>query len=277
MADRAPDDRRKEMIAVNVHQTAFYDGKGPEWVTPANSVGANLWARLRQRVMKAVSPAERQRVYELHKTWLGDLSDSKVLEIGAGRGSPISHHLALTAGEYHAIDLSRNELDAFRSAVGEAGNRHFKVMDFLDPAYDDAGFDVIYAHAVLHHFRYLDVALDLARAKLVPGGRMITYDPLQTWWPVRLLRALFRPFQGDSDWEFPFTGGSLASIESRFSVQDRVGVFNRGKWALVIGAVSPALARRFGDRLFADDLLPASRKRPIRAALHVTYNLRRVD
>ncbi|MCH2067098.1 class I SAM-dependent methyltransferase [Shimia sp.] len=264
----------EEMRQVNVQQKAYYEATSAGWISPVNSFATNLWSRLRRRAMVAVSHEAREAVYDTHKAWLGDLSDKKVLDLGAGAGSPLSGYLAHHAKAYHAVELSGMQLDQLRANIGTGPTRHFIEADFLDPASTDSDFDVIYAHAVVHHFRYLDVLLDASRDKLVPGGQMITYDPCQTWLPIRLFRALFRPFQSDAAWEFPLTRPAMNSIETRFLVSHRLGVFNRGKWALILGIFAPKLAQKHGDRLFLADFEPGADTR-LTSSLHVSYDLRK--
>ncbi len=267
------DPRRARMLETNQRQKAYYEETSAGWISPVNSFATNLWSKLRHRAMVAVSDEQRGRVYEVHRGWLGDLGGKTVLDLGAGAGSPLSGWLADRAARYDAVELSGMQLDILKRNIGDGPTRHFIAGDFLDPGVTAGGYDVIYAHAVLHHFEYMDVVLDMAREKLKPGGVMITYDPLQTWLPIRLFRALFRPFQTDADWEFPLTAKGMRAIESRFAVRDRLGVFNRGKWALILGVLSPRLGRRYGDALFAADFDGRGRHRRLKSSLHLSYCL----
>lgn len=267
------DDKRAKMLATNARQKAYYEATSAGWISPVNSLATNLWSRLRRRAMVAVSDTERAKVYDRHKAWLGDLSDKVVLDLGAGAGSPLSGWLAQTARRYHAVELSEMQLTLLKRNIGNGPTRRFIAGDFLDPEVTRKQYDVIYAHAVLHHFEYMEVVLDMAAQKLRPGGVMITYDPLQTWLPIRMFRAVFRPFQSDADWEYPLTARGMEAIESRFQVQDAFGVFNRGKWALVLGVLSPRLGRRYGDALFAADFAEGAGRRSLRRSLHLSYYL----
>lgn len=273
MSDPA-DPRREEMIRTNRAQRAYYNVTSGGLLSDVNGIGTNLWRALRLRALRAVSPGQRARVYDVHRRWIGDLGAMKVLELGVGHGSPLSADLASGAREYHALDLSESQIDQLRHMLGEAPNRRFVVADFLSDDYAEGDFDLIYAHSVFHHFRHIDVMLDRVVAKLAPGGRVIAYDPLQTWPPIRLLRALYRPFQTDADWEFPFDRNSLAAIDRRFLTLDRLGVFGRGKWALVLGVLSPRLAALHGDALFARDFDRPQSDRTIRNSLHLSLHLR---
>ncbi len=273
-----PDEaHRQEMLLTNRVQRDYYDHTDGGAVSKVNGHGTNLWRALRQRALKSVSEGQRARVYEVHRRWIGDLSRLKVLDLGSGNGSPLSGFLAEHAREYHALDLSPVQISQLRDRIGTAPNRFFAAGDFLSPDYAETAFDLIYAHSVFHHFRHIDVMLDRALAKLAPGGRVIAYDPLQIWLPIRLLRTLYRPFQTDAEWEFPFDRASLNQITRRFAVLDRLGVFGRGKWALVLGILSPTLAARWGDKLFATDFDRPQTERTLRSSLHISLHLQPKD
>jgi len=265
--------RRKEMLDTNQAQRAYYDQTDGGAISAVNGWGTNLWRQVRQRALKSVSEQQRARVYDVHRRWLGDLSQLKVLDLGAGHGSPLSQYLAENAGAYHALDLAPNQIAQLRDRIGAAENRIFTAGDFLSDDYAEADFDVIYAHSVFHHFRHMEVMLARVATKLAPGGRVISYDPLETWIPIRLLRRAYRPFQTDRDWEYPFDAQGLRQIKAQFNVMDRLGVFGRGKWALVLGILSPRLAARWGDRLFASDFDKPQTDGDIRASLHVSFLL----
>lgn len=272
MSDKDAASRRQKMLAVNEAQTEYYEATSAGWISPVNSWATNLWNRLRHRAMVAVSAEARDEVYATHRAWMGDLAGKKVLDLGAGSGSPLSGYLAQNAGTYHAIDLSEMQLETLRSHIGDGPDRQFIKGDFLDPATTEGGYDLIYAHAVLHHFQYMEVVLDQMAAKPAPKGRVITYDPSQTWPPIYVLRALYRPFQVDAAWEHPFSRKSFRQIEARFAVRNRLGVFRRGKWALILGVLSPRLGQRFGDALFLHDFRQGPQAR-LGGSLHVSYHL----
>jgi SAM-dependent methyltransferase len=265
---------RREMLETNQAQRAYYDQTDGGAISEVNGWGTNLWRAMRQRALKSVSGAQRARVYDVHRRWLGDLSEMKVLDLGAGHGSPLSQYLAENAGVYHALDLAPAQIAQLQDRIGAAPNRVFSVGDFLSDDYAEADFDMIYAHSVFHHFRHMDVMLDRVAQKLAPGGRVISYDPLEIWVPIRLIRRAYRPFQTDRDWEYPFDAPAVAQIAGRFQVIDRLGVFGRGKWALVLGILSPRLATRWGDKLFASDFDRPQTDRDIRASLHVSFLLK---
>ena len=269
------DSKKQAMLEINRAQADYYNQTDGGLTSEANGFATNLWRRMRQRALGTVSEAARDGVYDIHRRWMGDLSGKKVLELGVGHGSPLSRYLATRSAAYHALDLSQREIDQLRASLPDTPSIHYHVGDFLSDDFTEGGFDVIYAHAVIHHFGHTDVLFGQLKAKLAPGGEVITYDPLQIWLPIRLLRAVYRPFQTDADWEFPFTRQTCREIAASFKVKDAFGVFNRAKWALLLGIINPALGRRKGDDWFRADLASRDSGRDMMQSLHISYRLAR--
>lgn len=266
---------RTRLLAVNERQRDYYDQTDGGTRSEVNSRSTNLWRALRHRAMQAVSEDRRLALYDTHRDWMGDLAGAKVLELGCGRGSWLSLHLAERAKAYHAIDLSAAQVADLRTRLAGVGRTTFHVGDFLGDGFTERGFDLIYAQSVLHHFDPLDVVIARLNETLAPGGRVITLDPLQTWLPMRLLRAAYRPFQTDAAWEHPFTAASLRQLEAAFAVEARVGLFDLAKWALALGVVLPRAGRRLGDAWFDADLARPATDRSIRRSLQISLLLRR--
>ena len=268
-------DKKQAMLETNKAQAEYYNETDGGLTSEVNGFATNLWRRMRLRTLGTVSSAAREGVYHIHRQWLGDLSHKKVLELGVGHGSPLSRYLASRSAAYHALDLSAREINLLRRKLPDKPTIHYHIGDFLSDDFAEGGFDVIYAHAVIHHFAHTDVLFDQLKAKLAPGGEVITYDPLQVWLPIRALRAAYRPFQTDADWEFPFTRQTCRDIAAAFDVKDRFGVFNRAKWALLLGIVNPALGKRKGDAWFRADLASRDSGRDTMQSLHISYRLAR--
>jgi SAM-dependent methyltransferase len=270
-----PDKKNIEMQNTNVAQAAYYNQTDGGSLSEVNGFATNLWRKMRHRAFVSVSAAERDRVYEAHRMWLGDISDKKVLDLGCGHGSALSVYLAENAKCYHALDLSQNEINSLKQSLPESSSVHTHVGDFLNDDFQEADFDIIYAHSVLHHFAHIEVALDRVHDRLAPSGRVISYDPLQVWLPVRLLRALYRPLQTDSEWEWPFTRKTIDQIAGKFEIIDQFGVFNRAKWALIIGIIRPSWGKAFGDKWFRTDLADRSSHRHQMKSLHISLHLKK--
>ena len=106
-------------------------------------------------------------------------------------------------------------------------------VDFLADEFDHADFDVIYAFGVLHHFENFDLLMKRLHEKLKPGGQVVSFDPLETSLPVKLLRKLYRPFQEDKDWEWPFDAATFPHIEQYFDIAELRGVLGKSKYGLL--------------------------------------------
>ncbi len=267
--------QRLAMETVNKRQRAYYAQTDGGSVSALNGVATNFWRVLRQRASGAISNTSRAIPYDVHRDWLGDLSDKKVLDLGCGTGTPMTDHLATTAGTYHAIDLAQAQVGELQARYGHLPNTAFFAEDFLSTDFAEVGYDVIYAHSVLHHFRYMGPLFERIEEVLAPGGRIVTFDPAQAWWPARAFRALFRPFQTDADWEFPFGHAQLDQIEAQFEVLDRMGLYGRAKWAWVLGMIHPAWGKARGDRWFQQDFERKYVRAEFRNCLVVSYLLER--
>jgi SAM-dependent methyltransferase len=269
----------EDMLAVNAAQKQYYDVASGSSESRLNSPLTNAWRRLRTRALASVKAAGSARtLVPLHRQWIGDVAGKKVLELGVGGGSPLSEMLAGTAAEYVALDLSRRRLRQLRKRLKRAGifGRRYVAADFLAPTeFPDDGFDVIYALSVFHHFAHLEPFLSVVEAKLAPGGIVVTYDPVQIWWPLRALRLLYRPFQTDAEWEYPFGERALRTIEKRFEVVACQGLLARAKWAAVISVFAPKLGARLAEKWHAEDLAQCTTPRSLRKSLHASYCLRK--
>lgn len=269
-------DPRDEMLRTNLAQRAYYDQTDGGAISEINSPATNLWRWLRARASAAVSDDMRAEFYAKHRDWIGDLSGKKVLELGCGTGTALSEYLADHAGEYHAIDLSPMQVEELKTRLGARQNTYFHSGDILDDTLTETGFDVIYAHSVFHHFRHIEVLFDRIDALAARNAKIITLDPLQSWLPARAFRAAFRPFQTDAAWEFPFDAATLRQIEKRFIAERSIGLFQRAKYALILGMISPRLGARFGDRWYGTDLDRDATGSAMnkRSAIQISYLLR---
>lgn len=272
-----PKDEISEMLATNAAQKRYYEVAGGARVSEANSLTTNLWRKLRGRAFAALPSDYTASIVEMHRRWIGDVSGLKVLELGCGVGSAFSVEFARDARDYVAIDLSETRTQRLRRTLARYPRARIHTADFLGDAFREEGFDLIYAQAVFHHFEHFDAFLDVVEKKLAPGGRVITRDPVEMWLPVRVVRAIYRPFQTDVEWEYPFTAKTIRTIEERFDVLDRKGLLNRGKWTAVLGVVSPRLAARLAPRLHEVDMRSETSPADLRKSLQVSYHLRRKE
>jgi ubiquinone/menaquinone biosynthesis C-methylase UbiE len=100
---------------------------------------------------------------------------AKVLEIGCGTGFfTLNLKLAGVIGEAHVTDISSGMV---RVAERNARNLGFSVEGRVADAerlpYDDATFDLVVGHAVLHHIPDVELALREVLRVLKPGGRFV--------------------------------------------------------------------------------------------------------
>lgn len=258
---------RRHHLDVNRQQKAYYESRfeadGAD-ERAANAV-TNAWTRLRRRIQthdRSIGTVDR--ILADHRAWLGDLSQSRVLDLGCFAGNDLSLWLADQSAEYRGLDLSESAIKALqeklRAQVPEADARA-RAGDFLANELPDASFDVIYAHSVLHHFANVDLVLEEMHRVLKPGGVVVSLDPLSTEPLIRMVRAAYRPFQSDRDWEWPFTFTTFRQIDRWFEI-DRIQGY-RGfsmlglplatlplmrRPAHAVGRLGLRLERRFSNR-----------------------------
>jgi 2-polyprenyl-3-methyl-5-hydroxy-6-metoxy-1,4-benzoquinol methylase len=226
---------KKEIIEINKEQKAFYNNEEkfskPNYFT-------NAWRNFRNGPLNSFQKKYelRSRMYELHKAWMGDLTHKKVLDLGCLRGNALSLYMAQNAKQYVGIDLSdkatsdlQDKMDALKCP-----NAHAIAVDFLSDDFLESDFDVIYAFGVLHHFENFDVLMKRLQEKLKTNGEVISFDPLETSTPVKILRSLYRPFQQDKDWEWPFSSKTFIEIERYFDISELRGVLGKTKYGLLI-------------------------------------------
>jgi len=210
-------------------QANYYD-RVAQGRRPADPPLIGAARRLNLR-MRALIDAD-QTIRDTQLRWMGDLSSCSVLEIGCFTGNALTLGIAAQCKQYRGIDISPEAIATLSSKLETAGLDHAEAITGDILSADLGGpWDVIYAHGVLHHFANLDPILKRLAASLNSDGVLITFDPMQTSWPIRSVRRLFRPFQSDADWEFPFDRLSFETIQKHFSIIGVQGVLGYAKWA----------------------------------------------
>lgn len=222
---------RQEMLDLNLRQKAYYEtrydayGADTEEISTA-SWFTNLWWRIRgplDRSDKAFGVEDD--ILAMHRQWVGDLSERAVLDLGCSHGNPLSLWLAEHAATYRGVDLSEKAIAELNQDLSALGRKDAKAMavDILNNDFPDHSFDVVYAKSVLHHFSDIEVLCDELNRLLKPGGIIISFDPLQTEPLNYLARMVYRPYQSDRDWEWPFTRKTLSTLDKYFELEDMQG------------------------------------------------------
>jgi SAM-dependent methyltransferase len=214
---------------VNKKQKEFYDNKNKNSVT-------KLWSYFRNGVLNRIRRdiGVQDEIYMLHKNWLGDLSDKKVLDLGCYEGNSLSYYLASNSAKYIGVDLSDNGILILNQKFKELPNAHGISIDFLSSDFKEKDFDIIYAYGVLHHFRDTNELIVKLKEKLKPRGRIISYDPLQTSIPIKIIRTIYRPFQSDREWEWPFSRKTYYKFAANFEIKERRAILGKSKWSAFI-------------------------------------------
>lgn len=221
---------KEEILEINKKQKEFYNTKNKNFAT-------KLWSKIRHGLLANIRKeiGISGQVYELHKEWLGDLKDKKVLDLGCFSGNNLSVYLAENAKEYIGLDLSDIGINKLNQKIEHLPNAKGIAADFLnDEQFTDKDFDVIYAYGVLHHFKNVDVLINKLDEKLALDGVIISYDPLETSLPVKLFRVMYRPFQSDKEWEWPFTRKTYYTFKKKFEILDKHGVLGKTKWFFLL-------------------------------------------
>lgn len=235
---------KEDLLEINKEQKAFYNNE--EKYSKANFF-TTAWRNFRNGPLNAYQKTYnlRQRMYDMHKTWMGDLSDKKVLDLGCLRGNALSLYLAEQAKQYVGIDLSDVATADLQRKIDERNysNASAIAVDFLSDDFKETDFDIIYAFGVLHHFENFDVLMKRLKEKLKPGGEVISFDPLETSAPVKILRKMYRPFQQDKDWEWPFSEKTFSHIQQYFKIEELRGVLGKSKYGLLLHLMP--LGKRF--------------------------------
>ena len=214
---------------VNERQKAFYN-------TKKKNLPTKIWSFIRGGLLNKMRKqlGVQQQTYETHKQWLGEISKMKVLDLGCFSGNYLTLYLAENSANYIGIDLSDVAIKKLSEKLAHIPTARAIAIDFLSDEFTESNFDIIYAYGVLHHFKDTDGLITRLKSKLKPDGIVISYDPLQTSLPLKIMRWLYRPFQSDAAWEWPFTKKIYFKFEKAFTVNERRGVLGKSKWVFLL-------------------------------------------
>jgi len=241
---------QEEIIETNVRQKEFYNTKKKNFAT-------KIWSSLREKTLKKIRKniGILDQSYDLHKVWFGDLSNKKVLDLGCFQGNTLSMFLAENAKEYIGVDLSDVAIAKLNQKLENIPSAKAVAVDFLSDDFPDKEFDLIYAYGVLHHFQSVPVLINKLNEKLASKGEIISYDPLETSLPIKIIRTIYRPFQSDADWEWPFTRRTYSQFKKAFNIEERRGLLGKTKWFFLLNFVPMSEEKRMnlGKKWHNDD------------------------
>ncbi|MES2544061.1 MAG: class I SAM-dependent methyltransferase [Bacteroidota bacterium] len=259
---------QEEIIETNKKQKEFYNHK-------KKNLPTRIWSYLREKTLKQIRRdiGVLNQSYDLHKVWFGELSNKKVLDLGCFAGNNLSLYLAENSKEYIGLDLSDIAIANLNERLKHIPTAKAVAADFLSADFPDKDFDIIYAYGVLHHFQNPDVLITKLNEKLAPNGTVISYDPLETSLPLKIIRVLYRPFQSDKDWEWPFTKKTFYKFQNAFSIKERHGILGLSKWYFLINLLpmSPEKKQAIGVKWHKKDWdLSATSDGHLFSCMHLT-------
>lgn len=217
------------ILEINKKQKQFYNNIKQNAIT-------KIWAKFRNGILNKIRKniGVQDQAYNLHKEWFGDLSQKKVLDLGCFSGNYWTLYLAENAKSYVGIDLSDVAISKLKERIKTFPNATVKAIDFLSDEFTDKDFDLIYAYGVLHHFENTSILIERLNEKLANNGTIISYDPLATSWPIKIIRNLYRPFQTDAAWEWPFSKNTFYQFQKNFNIIERRGILGKSKWVILL-------------------------------------------
>ncbi len=135
------------------------------------SANAAAWSEIR------ALHVDQEEVNAALRDLLGNRQIESLLDIGTGTGEML--HLfsdIFTRGE--GIDMSRDMLAVARSKLEDAGLDHCRVRqgDLFSLPFDDATFDAVVIHQVLHYIDDINGAVAEAARVLKPDGILLVAD-----------------------------------------------------------------------------------------------------
>lgn len=240
----------ESILETNKKQKEFYNNIKQNFFT-------KIWANFRNGMLNKIRKniGIQYHAYLLHKEWFGDLSDKKVLDLGCFSGNYWSIYLAEHSKSYLGIDLSDVAIAKLNERLSSFPNAKAEAVDFLAPDFIEKDFDLIYAYGVLHHFENTTVLINKLNEKLATNGSIISYDPLETSLPIKIIRTLYRPFQSDAAWEWPFKRKTFYQFQKSFTIVERRGILGKSKWVALLNFMpfSEEKKKRLGQKWYMED------------------------
>lgn len=134
-----------------------------------------FWNRLATRYAKSSVANEAAYQEKLQKTREYFTPDSEVLEFGCGTGSTAVSHAPFVK-HIHAIDVSSKMLEFGQAKADAAGvsNITFTCANINEFSENDAKYDVIMGHSILHLLADKEAVIRKVYDLLKPGGVFVS-------------------------------------------------------------------------------------------------------
>lgn len=165
---------------------------------------------LKNRFHHIWSYKSRLNLFSDMNSYLKDITDKDILDVGCGRGDFSINYLR-SAARVSGIDITPEYiLDANNKAKNlDLFNYSFKVMDahYLD--YNENTFDIVIGEGILHHLEAKQALNEMWRV-LKPNGRLLFVEPLADN-PLLKIFRLLTPKARTKD-EKPFTGTDVERV-----------------------------------------------------------------
>jgi SAM-dependent methyltransferase len=99
-----------------------------------------------------------------------DVTGKRVLELGCGNASLLTHMASWKPAYCEGVDLGESVVSA-RKNMERSGAKNWAIVKSDLTAYQSAGFDVVYCIGVLHHLKDPKKGFDSVVRNVAPGGR----------------------------------------------------------------------------------------------------------
>lgn len=229
---------KRHIVEINKQQAEFYD---KFHTNEELNLPSRLWRQFRRHIRSTANVTEQ--AYEFQQAAFMTAKPRRVLEVGCYEGRDQSMWLirAPWLERYVGIELSETAIRRFRARLApeDAAKTELIAGDFIVHELPEASFDAVYMHGVFHHFPDPDPVVERVAQLLVPGGSFITFDPMETNPLFRAVRAVYRPFQSDRDWEWPLREAAFGSLKERLELQKLQGFLGREMYGAVLYTLCP--------------------------------------
>jgi len=150
----------------------------------------NYWNKQTDARHASTDPHFHKKLAEEMAFHMGEIGDSKVLEIGCGDGSLIPY-LSLSPANYTGIDFSKSLLEIFHNTHPEYSTKPISALEYLQNCTEK--YDLIFSFGVLQYFdtAELSTLFTLQNEALSTYGKACHFGV-----PVRELQSLFSAGQG---------------------------------------------------------------------------------